>query len=136
MVLYTYYTSFLFILTSFVAPTTHMARSLALLSCTSILHHGKFFQQYPGKRTIIFIDRLLAHYITIVSFIWSLNVCWRMGYNYMYLLGYYFCLIYVVLTYYTYLKYQLDLTVHGTMHIASCIGLYLLFQTTPKLDKI
>lgn len=132
MIIYTYYTSFLFTLTSFIAPTTLMARSLALLSCTSILHHGKFFQMYPGKYTLIFIDRSLAHYITILSFIWSLNISWRTGHNYMYLLGYYVCLLYVILVYYMYLKFTLDLTVHGTMHIASSLGLLLLFQVSQE----
>lgn len=129
MILYTYYTSFLFIFTSFAAPTVNLEKSLALLSCTSILHHAKFFEQYPGKDTIIFIDRSLAHYITIMSFIWSLNISWRIGHNYLYLTGYYICLSYVILIYYTYLKYNTNFTVHGTMHISSFLGLYLLFQT-------
>lgn len=133
MILYTYYTSFLFIITSYTAPTANLERSLALLSCTSILHHSKFYQDYPGKNTIIFIDRLLAHYITLMSFIWSLNISWRMGHNYLYLLGYYICLSYVSFTYYTYLKYNTDMTVHGTIHIASCLGLYLLFQANPEI---
>lgn len=128
MNIYTYYTSFLFLLTSFVAPNPLMTNLLALLSCTSILHHSKFFEQYPGKTLVIITDRTLAHTITALSFIQSLKLSIKYHNNSIYLFGYYMCLVYTILIYYVYLKHTIDLNVHATMHMASALGLYLLFQ--------
>jgi hypothetical protein len=128
MNIHTYYSSFLFVFTSFAISDEWFAKSLALLSCTSILHHSKFFEEYPGKRALIFADRSLAHIITLLSFIRSCYIPLNTRHNMFCLYTYYVCLAYVILIYYTYLKYTVDLTVHSTMHMASCVGIYFLFK--------
>lgn len=125
---YTYYSSFLFLLTSFYYRNLPLETPLALLSFTSTLHHSKFFEEYPGKRIIIFIDRALCHYIVALSVLYALLSDIKKPYGYFYLFMYYLCLLYTSLTYYLYLFHITDLNVHLTIHVSSCLGMYFLRQ--------
>lgn len=123
---YTYYTSFLFMLTGFLYRNMSLEYPLLLLSWTSTLHHSKMFEEYTGKRIVRFIDRALCHYIVGLSILYSIYGNFHQPYGRFYLFMYYLCLIYTSFVYYLYLLHTRDMHTHATIHISSCLGLYYL----------
>lgn len=64
--LQTYYSSFLFAPVSYFAALKGIwivAVPFNLVFGTSILHHGKYFEDYPGKYAVYVVDKVLAHFI-------------------------------------------------------------------------
>lgn len=127
MQMYTYYTSFLFLLTSFRTAGSWLQTWLAIQACVSILHHAKYYDDYPGKKMVQYIDRVVGHYIGIRSLIEALSVSWT-KYTYPNLIIYYTCLMYMTIVYHCRLRTVDDWPLHKTFHFAGAIGILSLYR--------
>lgn len=122
---FTYHTSVFFLLTGLAYRNGGFAIEIPLyfLTWTSTLHHAKFYEMYPGKRLILYADRLLSNGIAAVSLKYALQCPWN-HLTIPWLIMYYTCLLYTGLLYYLYLIHiHGALKAHATIHISSCLGL-------------
>lgn len=125
--MYTYYSSFAFVLVSLFTPGSWMQPYLSVLSATSILHHAKFYQNYPGRWIVKLIDRAMAHIVALRALHDATQLVIT-DTNRMKLYVAYFCLAYVVATYHGRLRYVDDWPLHKSMHVVASIGLWLLYS--------
>jgi hypothetical protein len=74
--LQTYYSSFLLgIVVHYAFIKSHwIAYPYVLVYGTSILHHAKYFEEYPGKHVLITIDRVLVHVMCASMFYVALTL--------------------------------------------------------------
>lgn len=113
-----YYTALLFCAVVFTAhavgSTHHVIISTCMLA-TSLLHHGKRGDQYPGKRLVTFLDLFFAHLIVFNELV--RNVACSND------LTVYSCVVYIVFTHLIN-KYALGgrHDVHATIHVVGTFG--------------
>lgn len=127
MHMYTYYTSFLFLLAAFRMAGSWLQTWMSIQACVSILHHAKYYDNYPGKRAVQYVDRFVAHYICIRSFKEALSVPWTQN-TYPNLMVFYGCFIYIAVLYHMRLRIIDDWPLHKTVHFAGLIGIMSLYR--------
>lgn len=125
--MYTYYSSFAFIGVSLLATGSWMQSWLSVLGATSILHHAKYYENYPGRELVQIADRTAAHVVGFRA-LWDLSNVEITPENSMAVMACYTMFAYVAVVYHTYLRNQDRWTLHSTIHYIGAISLWLLHQ--------
>lgn len=132
--MYTYYSSFAFLAVSLAAAGSWMQPYLSVLSATSILHHSKFYQNYPGRRWVRMIDRAMAHLVGFRA-LYEVSTVQITAANRYLIYTCYFCFAYVAAIYHGHLRHNDNWPLHKSIHIVASFGLWLLYKCTDH-DKV
>lgn len=133
--MYTYYSSFAFLAVSLLTAGSWMQPYLSVLSATSILHHAKFYQNYPGRRIVQWVDRGLAHLVGFRA-MYDLSTTAITNANQWMIYTTYVCFFYVAMVYHGRLRHIDDWPLHKSIHVIGAFGLWLLYNCKDhhKLD--
>lgn len=132
--MFTYYSSFAFLLVSLFAHGSWMQPYLSVLSATSVLHHAKYYDNYWGRRWVQFADRCVAHVVGFRALYEGMSIPIT-DENRINLILCNLCFAYVGAVYYTRLRWIDDWNLHKSIHIMGSLGLWLLYQSSTR-DKI
>jgi hypothetical protein len=132
----TYYSSFLFAPVSYYAlykDVLPVAILFNLLFGTSILHHAKYFDTYPGKRCVYIVDKMLAHATVAVTLYVSVAYFERIMVGHLL----YWCgLSWITYVYYiaklSHLPGKLWVPWHMSLHVAASMGTVALLADVHK----
>ena len=119
-----YYSSFVFAVLPFFIEDRIMRTLMSIFAGTSILHHAKKHETYPGKQTVAVLDKVLVHTIAAVYTLKALEKTCGQG-QWSWLVGvYWLCLGYIISVYYV---WRLSFGRHGeawhaSVHLASAVG--------------
>lgn len=127
--MYTYYSSFAFLAVSLAAAGSWMQPYCSVLSATSILHHSKFYQNYPGRKWVQMVDRMMAHIVGLRA-LYEASTVEITERNKYYIYTCYFCFAYVAAIYHGHLRHQDNWPLHKSIHIVASAGLWLLYKCT------
>lgn len=127
-----YYSSFVFAILPFYVGDPILRGLLSVFAGTSILHHAKKHEPYPGRLAVAVIDRILVHAIAAMCTIQAYKTPWTPETSQW--LGLYWA----CLTYITFVFYILRLSHgpngtnwHATVHAVSGYGVYCLTRAQP-----
>ena len=122
----TYYTSFLFAPVSYIAwylGQPAVALLYNMLFGTSILHHAKYFDEYPGKYGVYMVDKCLAHTIVVLTMYIAVSNFVALTYGQ---LMYWFGLCWITYVFYiakySHLPGKAWIPWHASIHIVASIG--------------
>lgn len=127
--MYTYYTSFSFLVVSLLTQGSWIQPALSVLSCLSILHHAKYYERYFGRKYVQLADRVVSHAIGVKG-MYEVTRIPHTYENAMVLMVLYSCASYVAIVYHRYLRNNDLWLLHKTIHIVSAFALWLLYQMT------
>lgn len=98
---------------------------LSALAVTSVVHHLSLERDYPGRRVVSAVDRVLANGIALNSFVEAMQTPLRAD-NALHLTVYWFCAIWCLYVYYIGKLSHLPGTQwqiwHATVHAAATLG--------------
>lgn len=137
MRVYTYYTSYLLTIVIACARFTKHTKiellNLALLG-TSILHHAKYYEQFPGKMIVKTLDRILAHAVGLATMYVAVT---HPNPQPILMIVYWSCLTWIIMLYHVSGKSHLPGYAwepwHASVHVAGAMGQIALLCQTPKL---
>lgn len=74
-----YYSSLAFAIILLFAYHWHVPwlhHAFLLLLCTSLIHHSKYCYEFPGKKLVCWLDRILAHglFFVMTWVVWQKNI--------------------------------------------------------------
>lgn len=125
--MYTYYSSFAFLAVSLMTAGSWMQPYLSVLSATSILHHAKFYQNYPGRSIVQTLDRGMAHLVGFRALYDASHIAITEA-NRWYIYMCYCCFLYVAVIYHGRLRHVDDWPLHKSIHVVASFGLWLLYK--------
>lgn len=131
-----YYTSFAFGVAALWTPGSWIQTWLTCLMGTSILQHAKKHDNYRGRKVISIADHTIAHGIAFYSLWDALHVVYCTN-TIPYLIAYWFCLSYMFMIYYvlrlSHCGGEREEWWHGSTHIVSSIGMYMLYRAKNEM---
>lgn len=133
MIIPNYLSSFVFAVLPFYIDAPLMRGLLSVFAGTSILHHAKKHEDYPGRLAIAVVDRALCHGIAAMTVLQAKDTPWTPNTS-PWLGIYWACLTYIVMVFYV-----LGLSHgpnganwHATVHAVSAYGIYCLDHATNR----
>jgi hypothetical protein len=126
--MFTYYSSFAFLLVSLWANGSWIQPYCSVLCATSVLHHAKFYDDYAGRKWVQFADRCVAHVVGLRAMYESMTTPIT-DQNKVTLIACQTCFAYVATIYYGRLRWRDDWYLHKTIHVVGSLGLWLLYQS-------
>jgi hypothetical protein len=126
-----YYSSFAFAILPFCTDAPVLRGLLSVFAATSVLHHAKKHESYPGRLCVAVLDRVLCHAIAAMCTMQALGLPWTRETS-RWLGLYWACLAYLVAVFYV---LRLSYGPHGanwhaSVHAASAWGVYCLARAS------
>lgn len=132
--MFTYYSSFAFLIVSLFAHGSWIQPYCSVLCATSVLHHAKFYDNYAGRQWVQFADRCIAHIVSVRATYECITIpITDENRIRMYLCN--LCFAYVAAIYYGRLRWVDDWNLHKSLHIVGSVGLWLLYEISHR-DKV
>lgn len=133
------YTSFILCIPALLSNDYIMRVGYTLLTCLSILHHAKYYGEYPGKEWVDDIDTKLVIVLTLYTIVLASTTPFSI-----YLLLYWVCLLYIYSAHYgfgyTYQEGKCGDLWHSSVHIVAIFGVVCLMiarnDLPPFLQKV